>query len=331
MSLSAVARAAGVSVSTVSRYVKGELALKPETERVVLDAMHAVGFSMPHDHKRGSKVVLVMPELRNPYFANVAEAVTKACNERGLQALISVTGGIAHQERQLIDAAAHMDDIYGILYIGMTAENPALEAVAANVPVVVLDEPVGSGGQDRMPLVTADNFDGAFQATNYLIQQGHRVIAHAGGPEDLSSTRQRLRGYQEALAFHGISVAPELQFHGPYSETYGINVLTRIQRLNTQPTAIMAASDIVAIGIVSGAEQYGISIPQDLSIIGFDGISVGAWLRPKLTTVVQPVEGMISAAFEELRHLYEREDIRNHSLAMELRIRESCTKVNSDQ
>jgi DNA-binding LacI/PurR family transcriptional regulator len=194
MSLSAVARTAGVSVSTVSRYVKGELGLKPETEKLIRDAMDEVGYAMPRTEPPATRVVLIVPELENPYFANVAQAVTRACNERGLQALVSITDGIAQHERSLITSAAAMDDLYGVLYIGMTPENPELAAAAERTPVVVLDEPVQRHGPEILPLVKADNFGGAFQATNYLIQQGHRAIAHAGGPPRLESARERLRG-----------------------------------------------------------------------------------------------------------------------------------------
>lgn len=327
MSLSAVARAAGVSVSTVSRYAKGQLQLKPETEDHIRVAMREVGYDLPQLETIESRVVLIVPDLSNPYFADVAGAVARACSERGLEALVSVTGGIAHRERQLVASCAAMDDLYGILYIGMNRTNAELSAVAERKPVVVLDEPMDRSNSARIPLVKADNFGGAFQATNYLIQQGHRTIAHVGGPDDLESAHERLRGYREALDFHRLPHHEELTFRGPYSEKYGTSVLTYVLRAAPRPTALMVSSDIVAIGIISAAEQHGLEIPHDLSLVGFDGIAVGAWLRPKLTTVVQPVEDLVTTGLQELRRLHEGDAGQDHSLPMELRIRESSAAL----
>lgn len=327
MTLSAVARAAGVSVSTVSRYVKGELQLKAATEESIQAAMREVGYSGLHRPQATARIALVLPEVSNPYFADIAEAVSRVAAERSIETITLLSGSSARREQQILQTLASQDDISGVLYVGMNRENPVLSLLAERHPVVILDEPVLSGDGHRIPFVGADNFSGAFQATNYLAMQGHSRIGHIGGPEELESARERLRGYRESLAHHGLDYDERIVFRGPYSESFGAGVLTYVQRQDPQPTALVVSSDIVAVGIIAAADRYGISIPRDLSLIGFDGIRVGAWLRPALTTVVQPVRQIVETAFHTLRQLDAYEALEGSILPMELRVRESTASL----
>lgn len=327
MTLSAVAKAAGVSVSTVSRYVKGELHLKTETEESIRTAMREVGYAPPNRAEAAFRVALVLPEVSNPYFADLAEAVSRVGAERSIDTVVMLSGGSARREQQLLESLGVQEDVSGVFYVGMNPQNPVLAVLAERRPVVVLDEPVISGDGRHLPFVGADNFSGAFQATNYLLTRGHRRIAHIGGPQELQSACERLRGYRESLATHGVTYDEQLVFRGPYSESFGAGVLTYVQQQDPQPTALVVSSDIVAVGIMSAADRYGISIPADLSLVGFDGISVGAWLRPSLTTVVQPVRQIVETAFHVLRRLQDGEDVQDPALPMELRVRESTASL----
>ncbi|SEB54915.1 transcriptional regulator, LacI family [Paramicrobacterium humi] len=325
MTLSAVARKAGVSLSTVSRYVKGELHVTSETATQIHAAMDELGYSPKRQKGRESRVALIVPDLSNPYFADLADVVSRTSAEQGLDPFVAVSGGISSREQQLLTSLSTLPELHGILYVGMNRTNPSLITVAERTPVVVLDEPVVLKGKHSLPFVGADNFSGAYQATNYLLSLNHERIAHIGGPEDLESARERLRGFSEALSSHGHTPDDELIFRGPYSESFGASVLTYVLRLDPRPTALVVSSDIVAVGIISAAEQNGVRIPDDLSIIGFDGIGVGAWLRPKLTTVVQPVQEIVTEGLRQLRRGHNGERAQTHSLPMVLRIRESSS------
>ncbi len=328
-SYSAIARAAGLSVSTVSRYLKGELALKIDTESKIIEAMQSLGITPPAP-TTSQRVTIIVPELTNPYFAALTEALARAASVRGLDASICLSGGDPKNESDLIDRMLESDeDLYGVIYVGMSSESPNLQELAAKFPVVVTDEPIEDTEAGHLPFVGADNFAGAFQATNYLISMGHRRIAHVGGPIDLISAQKRQQGYEAALRSNGIDLDPSLVFHGPYSEKFGASVLTQFKLLENRPSAAFVSSDIVAIGVISAAPLYSINVPGDLSLIGFDGIRVGAWLRPQLTTISQPVTDIANAAFGELTALQQGHHATDHVLPMELTLRESVLRIEN--
>ena len=323
MSLRSVAQHAGVSVSTVSRYVRGELRVTGDTERRIRAAMDELGYHPPSRQIAPGRVALVIPDLSNPYFADLAQSVAQAGLARELETTIHLTGGISHREQGLVSAAVEDPTLLGVFYVGTNRYNPALRTAVGRKPLVVLDEPLEESDAEGIPFVGADNFSGSYQATSYLISLGHERIAHIGGPADSQSARHRLQGYCSALEAHGIDTDGELVFRGPYSEKFGASVLTYVTRLDPMPTALMVASDIAAVGIISAAAANGIAIPQDLSIVGFDGIGVGAWLRPKLTTVVQPIREITATGFAEILRICDGETGENHMLPMELQVRES--------
>ncbi|WP_435299302.1 LacI family DNA-binding transcriptional regulator [Timonella sp. A28] len=325
-SYSAIARVAGLSVSTVSRYLKGELTLKPDTESKILEAMRTLG-ATPPTATVSHTVIIIVPELANPYFASLAEALSYAATARGLEPHITLSGGDTKNETDIVSRLLESEhEIYGAVYVGMSKDNPHLDDLAARFPVVVADEPIERTNTSTLPFIGADNFAGAFQATNYLISMGHTQIAHIGGPTDLLSARQRQAGYEAALTANSLEVDPAIMFHGPYSEKFGASVLTQFKQLSHQPTAAFISSDIVAIGVISAASQYSIRVPEDLSLIGFDGIKVGAWLRPQLTTIAQPISDIAHTVFAELTALRNGHTVTDHALPMELTIRESVIR-----
>ncbi|MFJ4518642.1 substrate-binding domain-containing protein [Streptomyces sp. NPDC088817] len=152
------------------------------------------------------------------------------------------------------------------------------------------------------------DYGGAYQATTYLIQLGHRHIAHIAGPRGLSTTRDRLRGYRDAMEHAGLKVEEELVLHGPYTEQFGASTFPYLARAGQPPTAAFVGSDIVAVGTLGAAELHGLRIPKDLSVVGCDGIRVGEWLRPKLTTLQQPITDLGRTALETVQNRIENPD-----------------------
>ena len=328
VSYSAIARESGVSVSTVSRFLKGEMQLRPETRDKVLSAMRALNYA-PSPETPSTGLYIIVPEMANPYFGALAEALSDGATARGLDARIIISGGSTKRETDIVTELSKRDNLYGVCYVGMSRENPHLDELAARFPVVVVDEPIDRTETSDLPFVGPDNFSGAFAATNFLISMGHTRISHVGGPTDLISAQERQHGYESALTANGLPVDSSLILRGPYSESYGASVLTQFKQLAHFPTAAFVSSDFVAIGLISAADQYGISIPQDLSLIGFDGIRVGAWLRPQLTTVAQPIPEMVNAAFAELNALHTGKQGTDRVLPMELMLRESVLRLSN--
>lgn len=301
MTLTNVAREAGVSVSTVSRYLRGQLKVHEETAQRIDNAVRKVGYRTESPGRREGFIALIVPELTNPFFAALAEECSTLAVEGGHSLLIAASGRQHSRETALSAQLAGTESVVGLIYAGMHRSNPQLErAIAGGLPVVVVDEEVDLEPSTSVSTVTVDNYGGAYQATSYLATLGHRRIAHVGGPPGLLTSEDRLRGYQDALAAHGLDAESRLVLRGPYTEQYGASVLPYLTRGGDAPTAVFVGSDIVAVGLLSGAELHGLRIPEDLSVVGCDGIHLGQWLRPQLTTLAQPVRELAHAALEAL-------------------------------
>lgn len=296
MSISSVARHAGLSPSTVSRYLRGQLNVSAETEARIREAIAATGHAGAASAL--STVGLVVPELSNPYFAQLAQALSDAAHQRGLELTLHVSDGLGDREARILQRLSGSSGTDAAIVISMTRGGGILEGLRAGFPLVVLDEKLGAEGDEALPFVGADDVDGAVQATAMLIARGHRRIAHVSGPEHLESSRRRRRGYEQALADAGIAVDPALVLNGPYSEAFGASALSRILHMAHPPTAVFAASDVVAAGLAAAAPRHGLRIPEDLSLIGFDGIAQGSWITPRLSTVGQPFEELARSALD---------------------------------
>ncbi|RKT86970.1 LacI family transcriptional regulator/LacI family transcriptional regulator, repressor for deo operon, udp, cdd, tsx, nupC, and nupG [Saccharopolyspora antimicrobica] len=303
MTLTRVAQRAQVSTSTASRYLRGQLKVQPETAARIDAAVRELHYEVrPAATADGARehapvIALIVPELANPFFAALAEEIATAAAVSGASLVIGVTGRQAQREAKVSDFVAGTEDIDGMIYVGMHRENPRLlQAIADGLPVVVLDEEIAN--TTGVDTIGVDNYGGAYQATAYLAQLGHRRIAHIAGPRELSTTRDRLRGYRDAMEHAGLDVDEDLILHGPYTEQFGASTFPYLTGAAQPPTAVFIGSDIAAVGVLGAAELHGLSIPEDLSVVGCDGIRVGEWLRPKLTTLQQPVAELARGALE---------------------------------
>lgn len=301
MTLKSVAQRAGVSTSTASRYLRGQLNVQPDTAARIDAAVSEVGYRVASrtPERDPGLIGMIVPDLTNPFFASLVETCTDIASARHLPLVIAVSGKSGEREETVSDLFASSDAVDGVIYVGMNRSNAILErAVADGLPVVVIDEEIDL--QIPVDTVTVDNYGGAYQATSYLIHQGHTSIAHVAGPPELSTTQDRMRGYLDALSDAGLPSSTDLVRHGPYTEQFGASVFPHLSRPGSDFTAVFVGSDIVAVGMLATAEVHGIRIPDDLSIVGCDGIRIGQWLRPKLTTLEQPIRPLAQAALDTL-------------------------------
>ncbi|UGS27027.1 LacI family transcriptional regulator [Microbacterium resistens] len=323
MSLSQIAQQVGVSTSTVTRYVRGELKVAPATARRIDRALAENGHPAAARTTTVSTIGLVVRSLDNPYFSSLADAVVDAAVEDGIDVLTSLTGSSAARERKSVERLAQLPHLGGIIYLGMHSTNEAFTGrVGGDLPVVLLDEYVNSRGTN-VAQVTADSFGGAYQATAHLIGLGHTAIAHLGGPRGLHTADQREAGYRAALADRGIEPDERLIVRGTFTSDFGSNVFAHLSAAGRQPTAVFCASDIIAIGVLEAARQAGIAVPETLSVIGCDGITVGEWLTPRLTTVAQPTTMLARQAVDELVGIATGAAPTTRTLPMTLKLRAS--------
>ncbi|KRC42841.1 hypothetical protein ASE15_02215 [Oerskovia sp. Root22] len=324
MTLTQVAQHAGVSTSTASRYLRGQLNVQPETAARIDAAVAALDYrgATPGRVARGSRsatprqgspargtgvVALVVPDFTNPFFTTLAEECADLAASRQIPLVVAVSGKHGERNGGLSPLIGGTDVLGGLIYLGMSRTDERLaRAVADGLPVVVIDEEIDL--DLAVDTVTVDNYGGAYQATSYLIQQGHRRIAHVAGPPELSTTQERKRGYLDALADAGLTADPDLIRHGPYTEQFGASTFPYLTRPGSAPTAVFVGSDIVAVGMLGAAELHGIRIPEDLSVVGCDGIRIGQWLRPQLTTLEQPVAALALSAVDALERAMARRE-----------------------
>lgn len=323
-----VATAAGVSPSTVSRYMNRTLRLKEDTEQRIIDAVETTGYLRPRRGGaadaplRNRTIALVIPDIANEYFGAIAKAIIESAEQQGYSVVLCATMNHRSKQTEYLELIMSLE-LSGLIYIGNFARNPALTPIAASeTPVVVMDEKQ-SGLGAAVDSVVVDDYSGAFQAVSYLVSLGHRRIALATGPAELHSVRERRRGYQAALRRASIDLDEQIDITGSFSDEFGASVLTQIISAADRPTAVFAASDIIAVGLMVAARKLNVRIPDDLSVVGFDDIPAAEYVTPRLTTVRTPVEESARAA---LAMLIERiDDVRRPpreamvSVALEVR------------
>jgi DNA-binding LacI/PurR family transcriptional regulator len=324
-----VARAAGVSASTVSRYLNGQLRVSPATEAKVLEAVSELGY-VPNAQarnlarRRSGVIGFVVPEISNPYFGTIADHVVEAVERHGRLVLLCSHRSQAVRQSSYIELLAS-GAIDGMLYLGSFRSNQRLAtAIADGLAVVVVDEPIA--GLPPVHTVVMDDYAGGYQATSYLAALGHRRIAFVSGPDELGSVQERYRGYGDALRKAGIDPAGQVSQAGQFTEQFGISVLPYLLAAAEPPTAAFVASDYIALGVLSAAEAHGIRVPEDLSIVGFDDIRFSQYVRPRLTTIRSPVERLAKVGVELLfERLADPEaPARTEVLPVELVVRESA-------
>lgn len=298
-SLHDIAETANVAVSTVSRYLNGQLPLKPDTESRVLQAIEELGYSRVPRAGRGTKISsgvigLVVPQIGNVYFGRIAESVVAASEAQGLSVVIASTFNHSRKQLEYVELLAEKD-VAGIIYAGNFTSNRALSAlIEAGTPVVVIDEALV--GAPPVDTVVVDDYAGAYQATAHLASLGHERIALVTGPAGLQSVQERRRGYRDALIRAGLDADQQVVLSGAFSEDFGVGALSHLLSSPLAPTAVFAASDTIALGIMMGARSVGVRIPDDLSVIGFDDIPGAGYVSPRLTTIRTPVDKMAAAA-----------------------------------
>lgn len=299
--LNDVAHEAGVSASTVSRYMKGQLNLRPDTERKIIDAISSEGYVRPSSRSDsaqgespGGTIGVVVPEVGNDYFSRIADRVVAAAESNGYSVLVASTSNNSRRQLDYVRLLTSLG-VDGLVYLGNYASNAALAAeVAADFPVVVVDEQLS--GIPSVDTVLVDDYAGAYQAVAYLGSLGHERIAFVGGPAWLHSVQERMRGWRDALRRSGADADDQLILNGTFSEEFGAASLSHILATAKNPTAVFAASDTIALGLMAAARRLGMSVPKDLSIVGFDDVPAASLVTPRLTTIHTPVGQMASTA-----------------------------------
>ncbi|WP_035054255.1 LacI family DNA-binding transcriptional regulator [Andreprevotia chitinilytica] len=284
-----VAREAGVSASTVSRYLTGVTSVSKIKQEAIARAIELLDFTpnvLAQSLKSGSTktIGIVTQALESPFFGEELKGVEQAIAGTGYALLIVSGHWQAREEKDHAELliARRVD---GIIIFTSTASDKQIQSLSRQVPMVV------TGRRMDMPRavgLAVDNEQAAFEATQYLLEQGHRRIAHISGRVGQPDTEARLQGYKRALKTAGIKPDAKLIAGGDFSEAGGMLAINQLLEARGSFTAIFAANDQSALGARLGLYRRGIRVPEDLSLIGFDDLLLANYMLPPLTTIRQP-------------------------------------------
>ncbi|MDR0483142.1 MAG: LacI family transcriptional regulator [Cellulomonadaceae bacterium] len=305
-----VARHAGVSVATVSKAVNRKYGVAKATIERVNEAVRELGYvpSMAASSMRNSasNVVGILLAGFDPFATEVikgisAEAVNKDYELMAYSAAIADDKTVGWERDSLIRLGGTILDAAIVL-------TPSVALPEVAMPIVAIDPRMGPGGP---PSIACDSLAGARAATQHLIDLGHTRIAHIRGRTDLTSALIREQGYCQAIAEAGLPYDPSMIVDGGYRRNWGADATRKLLALPEPPTAIFAANDSSALGVMDAAAEMGLSIPRDLSVVGFDDVPECMYATPALTTVAQPLMEMGAQAYRTILSMLGHEDVEN--------------------
>jgi LacI family transcriptional regulator len=320
-----VAKAAGVSVSTVSRVLNSKVDVASDTQERVLAVIDELGYTSNlaarsmRSHRK-NLIGLIVPDIGFPYSIEVMKGVDRAIAESDFDLLVYTTGGI-HKDSTAAREHHYVSLLNNSLTDGVLVVASSASEFVTNAPIVAVDPHISD---PAYPSVQGMNYQGALDVMEYLLEMGHKRIGYIGGHPEIASAGRRLQGYENALKQAGMEIDESLLLPGDFSTPTGYKQAIKFLSLESPPTAIFASNDQSAIGVYQAAKELGIDIPDDLSVVGFDNISEAAYLG--LTTVDQCLSEMGYIATQMLFKLVNGETLENQVYKMQTKlvIRSSC-------
>lgn len=326
-----VAHAAGVSVSTVSRVLNDKDDVAAGTYEKVTHVIAELGYTSNlaaksmRSHKT-NVIGMIMPDVQNPFSVQVMGGVNQAITQFGYD-LISYTGGDSTVASWPARERKYVSLLNGSITDGVIVVASTASSFSTNFPIVAVDHHPGS---IDFPTVLSTNREGALSVMRYLTELGHRRIGFVGGRSDLQSAVRRYQGYVDGLEEANINLDTDLVREGNFTTEGGYRCAQKLLNLLDRPTAIFATNDQSAFGVIRAAQDMGLQIPDDLSVVGFDNIPESAYILPVgLTTVDQDLHQMGVKATEILVNLINGEELSAavHKIPTQLIVRGSCRAV----
>lgn len=295
--MSDIAREAGVSPSTVARAIYSSGYVAADKRKHILQVAERLGY-IPNKLAQGlrsnsTQIIgnVLPPANDNPFFDRIQNAVATEAKKHNYQIInVVVERGSTDERKMLEELVGRMVDAV-VFTAGMPNDIRNIEwLVKLNIPVVMIERPVMVQGIDK---VLIDNFEGAYIATRHIITHGHRAIAYIGSALDEEIERSRLAGYHRALDEAGIARRPELEYveEKLYLPQYGYQGAKKVLAQSNAATAIFAAGDLFACGVLQYAYEQNLRVPDDLSLVGFDD-TLASFLAPPITSVSIPAESI---------------------------------------
>jgi LacI family transcriptional regulator len=324
-----VARTSGVSNATVSRVLSGYEYVKESTRNRVMETVENLGYVANLQARslasgRSQIIGLLVPNLDNGYVGTITQGIDQELARTNYDVMLYTSHRHPDKELHYVNVITN-GLTAGLLLVAPLIPTTYLDALREqHYPYVLIDQ---ADATENSSVVEATNWQGAYEATCYLSQLGHTRIAFITGSLAVRSAIDRLQGYQAALVDCDIPFREELVIEGDYQQQTGYEITKGLlQSVDPPPTAIFASNDLSAFGAMDAVREYGLHIPDDISIIGFDDIPQASFVYPKLTTVRQPLELMGQVAVKILLEQIEDQSRppQRVALATQLVIRDSC-------
>jgi len=321
--LQVIADEASVSLSTVSKVLNGRGGVGEKTRSRVEGLLQHYGYLRRGTAHVSTLIELVFGELGSEWTLEVIRGVERVAKANGLSIVVTESGDRRQPADGWLEGALERRPVGVVLVLSGLPEESRRRLRVRNIPFVVID-PAGDPPPD-VPSVGAQNWSGGMQAARHLLDLGHRRIGVIAGPEDMLMARARLSGFRSALEAAGVALPEQYVITGDFHLDSGVFAGTQLLSLPEPPTAIFALSDLQALGVYEAARALGVSVPDQLSVVGYDDLPVAAWVGPPLTTVRQPTADMAEQATHLVLHQREYGDQENLriDLATELKVRGS--------
>jgi LacI family transcriptional regulator, galactose operon repressor len=289
-----VASLAGVSPMTVSRVVNGSPRVRADTRERVLDAITQLGY-VPNSLARGlsrqktGTIGLIVPDIVDPFFTLILRGSENVARRSGYRIILCDTNGNLEQEADYLDdLISNRVDGLVIAPVSDLSRGNLTRLARHGMPFVLIDRAVPGVESD---IVQGDSVGGAMQLVEHLVGLGHRRIAHVTESPKVSTARDRLRGYTDALAAAGIAFDPALVVEGEAANTKGgYGATMNLLQEQPHPTAIFAVNNLTAVGVITAIRDFGLRVPEDIAVVCFDDIELASLLVPFLTVMSQPAE-----------------------------------------
>jgi LacI family transcriptional regulator len=296
-----VARAACVSVATVSRVLNGKGPVREVTSRRVRAAADRLRY-VPHSGarslitRRTNAIGVLLPDLFGEFFSEAIRGIDRAARGAGYQLLVSGSHGNRTQAETALRSMRGRVD--GLVVMSPSVVGPTLTAnLPEGWPVMLLNCAVDGAAFDS---INIDNEGGAAAMVEHLAGLGHRRIAHVTGPADNWDARERLRGYRRAVLASGGKDACALEVPGDFTEESGYRAAPLVIEMRPRPTAVFAANDSMAIGLLSAFQEMGVRVPGDIAVGGFDDIPIARFMTPPLSSVAVSIAELGARAMKRL-------------------------------
>ncbi|MFN2340209.1 MAG: LacI family DNA-binding transcriptional regulator [Halanaerobium sp.] len=328
-----VAKLAGVSLSTVSRVLNDSSLVREETARKVQKAVEKLDYQI-NDSARilrtntSNLIGVIGAGMERPFLANLLKGIEAEARERGYALIYGDSDGEFEKEQNYLNIMKQKK-IDGIILITTNYYNDLLSIVKNyQIPVVFAS---GYISDPEISCVTVDNVAAAYDIVEFLCQAGHRDIAFIKGPDlDLLASQERLRGVKLALRLSNIEYNPNRFIEGDFTFESGYSAAKKIINKFPDVTAIFAFNDEMAVGVIRYLKEQNIKVPEDISVVGFDGIELGKYIDPALTTIKQSGYQLGLRSIEMLNKIINQEKIEDNKVFIphQLVVRESTNKLN---